>query len=88
VSGGPELIADAWTSYAESVLPAAAGHGQRQECRRAFYAGAQSMLSLLFMLGDADADPDAEPSAAEIEIVELLQAELGRFAEDVFGGRA
>lgn len=85
---GPELIADAWASYAEAVMPADAGHVQRQECRRAFYAGAQSVLSLLFMIGDIDADADAEPTPAEIEVVGLMQAELGRFAEDVFRGRA
>jgi hypothetical protein len=37
----------AWESYLRDVMPAGAGAIQREETRRAFYAGAASMMSLV-----------------------------------------
>jgi len=44
-------IADAWKSYESKVVPAEAGDVQRQECRRAFMAGALFVLLAIDELG-------------------------------------
>lgn len=40
-------LADAYSTYAEQVLPAGAGPNQRQETRRAFFAGALAALGVM-----------------------------------------
>ncbi|HMG17670.1 MAG TPA: hypothetical protein VK573_03010 [Gemmatimonadales bacterium] len=37
------MIGDAWASYLAEVVPADAPEVQREECKRAFYAGATAM---------------------------------------------
>lgn len=39
---------DEWQEYDQEIIPADAGSNQREECRRAFYAGARSALSLAY----------------------------------------
>lgn len=46
-----------WQSYNEAIVPAAAPPLQREECRRAFYAGAWALYWLVL---EATADPDEE----------------------------
>lgn len=50
----PQTIAEQWSGFEADVLPPDAPPVQRQEMRRAFYAGAWSMLSALQQLGDAE----------------------------------
>ena len=40
-------IAEAWSSYAQAVVPRVASIVQRQESRRAFYAGAGALQQIL-----------------------------------------
>lgn len=72
------LVADGWRSYAEHVLPAGVSELQRQETRRAFYAGAWEMLSRMADLGDDDV-----PEDAGVRVLEATRRELVAFKESV-----
>lgn len=79
-----KIMDAAWRSYAEQVLPFGASDVQRQESRRAFYAGAQSLFGgILTML-----DPGEEPTDADLAKMDAVQAELSQFADDIQAGRA
>lgn len=66
-----------WESFEASVVPKTAGPVQRQEMRRAFYAGAIAMQSIQFTVGDEDISEDAA-----IGILEGCRLELEAFAEN------
>jgi hypothetical protein len=71
-------------SYRVYVIPKDAPNIQIIESRRAFYAGAQSMLgTLLRLLG-----PGTEPSQADLALMDQIKAELDDFNARVAGGRA
>lgn len=78
-----KTVRSEWDDFAKAVLPPDCFPVQRQEMRRAFYAGARSMLSLMSQM--ADESPDEESG---VKMVETLNQELRRFNEDVKGGRA
>lgn len=79
-----KIMDAAWRSYAEMVLPFGASDIQRQECRRAFYAGGQALLGgIMGML-----DPGVEPTEADLDKMTALSAELEQFAADLAAGRA
>lgn len=66
-------IAPMWNAYLREVIPAAAPDVQRTECRRAFYAGAQAMYSLMV----ADLPEDGDDAEAHLrELHEELAAFL------------
>lgn len=73
------LLADAWASYRELVVPAEAGEVQVQESRRAFYAGARAVESMFRAMVDM---PDSEGAVA----VAALVGELEGFADGVRRG--
>ena len=77
-----KTLLDEWNDFANSVLPPDCSRVQRQEMRRAFYAGAKVMLGLMSDLAD-EFDEDAGAQQ-----VEKLNQELSRFNDDVQGGRA
>lgn len=60
------LVRDGWQTYAERVLPTGADAVQRQETRRAFYAGAWEILMRMADLG--------EPDISEEQGVAVLEA--------------
>ena len=76
-------IAGLWASYSSSVLPASAGEIQRQETRRAFYAGASGLLGIMSGIGEPDVSEDAG-----VAVMEGLHQEATAFAQDVIEGRA
>ncbi len=79
-----KLLQKEWRDYELRVLPLGAPEVQRIETRRAFYAGAQALLSgLLSRFTD-----DREPTAEDMEVMDGVQAELRQFCEDVKQGRA
>ncbi len=79
-----KIIDAAWRSYAEQIIPANAPDVQRQECRRAFYAGAVSTFGgIMAML-----DPGTEPTDADLQKMSALQEELDQYARDLESGRA
>jgi hypothetical protein len=78
------LMAEQWNQFAEKVLPSTVSSFQRREMRRAFYAGAESIL---FRVIQAFA-PDSEPTDGDLQIMEDLDQELKDFAQDVKEGKA
>lgn len=78
------LIAEQWATYRERVLPAAVSVMQIQECRRAFYAGAQALYFGIM----AGLSPGPEPTDADEEFLKAAEVELQEFAADVAAGRA
>jgi hypothetical protein len=72
-------LATAWESYRTRVVPADAPPIQVQECRRAFYAGAQAFLS---------AAADSKGPHAEDRAINVMCNELHQFITDVQNGRA
>lgn len=73
------LLADAWASYRERVVPAEAGEVQVQECRRAFYAGARAIEAMFRAMADM---PDSEGAV----VLGAVIGELEGFADGVRGG--
>jgi hypothetical protein len=72
------LVRDGWQSYAEKVLPKNAPAVQRQETRRAFYAGAMHLLSTMMDLGEPDVDEDAGA-----ELLAATQREIEAFVKGI-----
>ena len=77
-------VRELWETYAAGVMPPGAGAVQRQEMRRAFYAGVQGILGLLVM----KLEPDHEPTAADLRMMDEIAAELVAFETAVQEGRA
>lgn len=77
-------MAQQWDQFARAILPAGVSQVQRQEMRRAFYAGAQAIL---FRVIQAFA-PETEPTDADVQIMKDLNQELSDFADLVKQGRA
>lgn len=78
------LIAEQWDSFARAVLPRDCPSVQRQEMRRAFYAGAQGVLHGVI----AAFAPESEPTAADLQIMADVERELSDFSDAVKSGRA
>lgn len=71
----PVPIGEAWASYSAALLdPIGAGAAQREETRRAFYAGAAAMFSAV--LEGADLEEDA--AAARLEALDRELADYLR----------
>ena len=79
-----QLMAEEWDKFARTVVNPNAHPTQKQEMRRAFYAGAQSIL---FRVIQSFA-PESEPTDADVQIMENLHQELQDFAKLVQSGRA
>ena len=77
-------VRDEWNEYRQKVLPPNAPPIQAQECRRAFYAGAEMLM--LQILASLDPSPDAV--ASDMDYIAALHNELREFAGDVAAGRA
>jgi hypothetical protein len=56
-------IFDEWKSYERDVVPKDAVESQREECRRAFYAGAQACLTAVYEATDVADDGQAAEAA-------------------------
>lgn len=79
-----KLLDKQWRSFAERVMPAGAPLIQHQECRRAFYAGAQAFFGIVM----TEAEAGDEPTDADMDMIQSLDDELQQFARDVERGRA
>ncbi len=79
-----QLMAEQWDSFARAALPRDAPAVQRQEMRRAFYAGAQGILHGVI----AALARDKEPTEEDLSMMMNLEIELSEFAELVKKGRA
>jgi hypothetical protein len=78
------LVKEQWDSYARDVVPKNASREQITETRRAFYAGAGSVLFGVI----AAFAPEAEPTTADLQVMEDIQTELWAFNELVKKGVA
>ncbi len=76
-------IQEQWESFAALVVPKDAPPVQRQEMRRAFYAGAEAMTRIQFAVGDKAMSEDAG-----VQVLEGCHDELRRFARQVAQGKA
>ncbi len=79
------MIEAAWKDYEAKVVPADAPPIQRQESRRAFYAGAQALMGEILGRFNSIAD---EVTQADIQFMDALNAELEGFKQAVLEGRA
>lgn len=52
-------IGEGWASYLSNVVPAAAAESQREETKRAFYAGAAAMFTAMLDAAELEEDPAA-----------------------------
>lgn len=78
------VLTDEWEHYARAILPAGAPDVQKVETRRAFYAGAAALFTLM----TGGLDEDSEPTELDIAFVEVLSQELAAFGRDLAAGRA
>lgn len=78
-----KTVQEEWASFALAVIPADAPPVQRQEMRRAFYAGCWSMLQLVKLIGT-----DAVSEDEGVATLEQMEAEITEFYRKVKGGRA
>ena len=76
-------VQEQWESFASLVIPKNAPPVQRQEMRRAFYAGAEAMMRIQWAIGG-----EGISEQAGIQILEGCSDELKRFAQQVAQGRA
>lgn len=79
-----QLMAEQWDTFSRAVLPRDCSPIQRQEMRRAFYAGAQGILHGVM----AAFAPEHEPTVADLKIMADLEIELSDFADLIKNGRA
>ena len=78
-----DRIAAQFESFRKDIIPAAASPVQVQEMRRAFYAGAQSMMTVFRVVGT---DRVSEEEGESI-LVDADQ-ELRQFVKDLLEGKA
>lgn len=70
-----KLIEAGWLSYDRLVLSPDAPQIQRDECRMAFFCGAQHLFGSLMSI----LEPDADPTPADLERMSQIHAELEAF---------
>jgi hypothetical protein len=74
-----KLIEAGWKSYDLLVLPVDASPIQRNECRIAFFAGAQHLFGSIMGILEPGGD---EPTQADLRRMDSIHGELQRFIED------
>lgn len=78
----PPTIAEEWEKF-DTVLLQGASAVQKQEMRRAFYAGYQSAVTACSDLGD-----DAIPEDAGVAFLQARMDELAGFGKAIMAGKA
>jgi hypothetical protein len=79
-----QLMAEQWNEFSRKVFNDSHGAAQRREMRRAFYAGAESILFRVIQ----EFAPESEPTDADLQMMTDLHQELQDFAKAVIQGRA
>lgn len=74
-----KIIEEGWKKYRAMVVPANAGEVQIAETRQAFYAGAAVLFESLMR----SLDPEKEPTANDMRIMDGLQAEIDEFGHSL-----
>lgn len=76
-------ILEQWRDYERKLLdPIKASPIQRKECRRAFYAGAASLMHIV--LAGVSPSPDVEPE--DLLMMDQLEAEFNEWERDMREG--
>jgi hypothetical protein len=83
-SGDRKTIEQGWDDYRRAVIPREAGVVQIQEMRRAFYAGAESLMVQIIN----GLSPGPESTPGDVDYLSALNVELHNFAEAVKKGMA
>lgn len=81
----PKRIEQCWLDYRNKVIPPFAPEVQVIESKRAFYAGAASLLNAVMVMLDQGS---TEPTDADLEKMDQIQQELVDFAQEVEEERA
>lgn len=76
MAGARKLLAEGWASYFKAVYPIGVSDAQRQECERAFYAGASWFFSAVAVLSDGG----SEATDADVTILNGMVDEMDAFA--------
>ena len=76
-------MAEQWDQFARAILPKDCSTIQRQEMRRAFYAGAQSIWFIVI----TSLSTEKETTEKDLEIMNDLHEELNNFTKLVTEGR-
>jgi hypothetical protein len=76
---GKRALAAEWESFSKAAVPKDAPERQRQATRDAFYAGAQSVFTLL--IEGLSEGPESEPE--DEQLMENINAELKAFGEEL-----
>jgi len=71
-------IEASWIEFEKAVIPRGAPAIQRQEMRRAFYAGTWALLQEMKRLGDDDVSEDVG-----VEALEAIEAECKEFTSRI-----
>jgi hypothetical protein len=74
-----KLIEAGWIGMRIACVPADASEVQISEMRLAFFGGAQHLFSSIMSI----LEPDAEPTEKDLKRMELIDAELRRFASEL-----
>jgi hypothetical protein len=77
------IIADGWKEYRTQVISPDAPEVQLIECKRAFFAGARSLMSSMQALIDLN----EEPTEDQMLMLDDIEDEMARYAQDVLTGR-
>lgn len=72
-----KLVNGGWEVFNRFILDPSAPTIQREEMRKAFFAGAQHV----FMCLCSSLDPGIEPTEGDMKRMELLEAELDEFGK-------
>ena len=78
------LVSELWNDFARRVLPKDAPVIQRQEMRRAFYAGCDAFMKAV----EKALDPGTQETDADLALMMGVSDELAQFARDVVAGKA
>jgi hypothetical protein len=74
-----KLIEAAWESYVRHVLPASAGQVQRDETRKAFYAGA----AVLFHTVLRALDEGSDATENDLKLMDDISSEIDAFGAEL-----
>lgn len=79
-----KLLAEQWEAYKLAIIPADAPPIQITECRRAFYAGANSLIAAVM----SNFREDRGVTDGDVAVISSINVELSAFARDVESGVA
>lgn len=77
-----KIVEAGWVGYRHKVVPAGAGPVQVEECRRAFFAGAQHLFASIMTV----LEPGAEPTENDMQRMDHINNELRAFGESFVAG--